>query len=116
MVTRRDLHPGVQASQLVHAIAEFSVEYPDEFINWHDISNYVALLSVEDEESLLKLANKLSDRGLSVSLFQEPDLKNQYTSFTVEACDRARKLTSSLPRAFREYDCVWNKMKEGMEV
>ena len=116
MVTRRDLHPGVQASQLVHAIAEFSVEHPDEFINWHDISNHVALLSIEDEQSLLALANKLSERGLSVSLFQEPDMDNQYTSFTVEACDRARKLTSSLPKAFKEFDSVWAKMKEGMET
>lgn len=116
MVTRRDLHPGVQASQLVHAAIEFSVACPGQLLHWHDISNHIALLSVEDEESLLKLANKLSERGLSVTLFQEPDLDNQFTSFTVEACDRARKLTSHLPKAFKEFDSVWAKMKENMET
>jgi len=116
MVTRRDLHPGVQASQLVHANSEFAVEYPVQFLNWHDTSNYVALLSVEDEQSLINLANKLRSRGLSVSLFQEPDLNNQYTSLAVEACDKARRLTSNLPRAFKEYDEVWSKMNEGVET
>jgi hypothetical protein len=116
MVTRRDLHPGVQASQLVHANTEFAINHPAEFNSWHNISNHVALLSVEDEESLISLANKLSERGLAVSLFQEPDLGNQYTSFTVEACDRARKLTSHLPKAFKEFDSVWAKMKEDMEI
>jgi len=112
MVTRRDIHPGAQASQLVHAIAEFSVEHKDQFTNWHTISNHVALLSIEDEKSLLALADKLRKRGLLVTLFQEPDYDNQYTSFTVEACDRARKLTSHLPLAFKEYDDVYHKMKE----
>lgn len=116
IVTRRDIHPGAQASQLTHAIAEFSVEHPEQFLNWHDISNHVALLSIKDEESLLSLAEKLRLRGLAVSLFQEPDYDNQYTSFAVEACDKARRLTSHLPLAFKEYDSVWNKMNEVMET
>jgi len=111
MVTRRDLHPGAQASQMVHAIAQFSVEQPELFKSWYDISNHVALLSIEDEDSLLALAEKLRARGLTVSLFQEPDYDNQYTSFTVEACDLSRKLTSHLPLAFKEYDSVCNKVK-----
>ncbi|MHA1482449.1 MAG: peptidyl-tRNA hydrolase [Candidatus Heimdallarchaeaceae archaeon] len=113
MVTRRDIHPGAQASQLVHAALEYSVEYPGQFKSWHTISNHIALLSIEDEKSLVALAEKLRERGLSVTLFQEPDLNNQYTSFTVEACDRARKLTSHLPLAFKEYDVVYNKIKKG---
>lgn len=116
MVTRRDIHPGVQASMLVHAALQFSVEYPEQFKSWYDISNHIALLSIENEDSLLALAKKLRDRGLRVSLFQEPDLNNQYTSFSVESCDKARKLTSHLPLAFKEFDSVCNKIKEDMET
>ena len=109
MVTRRDIHPGAQASQLVHAATQFSVEYPEQFRSWYDISNHIALLSIKDEESLLALAEKLRDRGLSVSLFQEPDYDNQYTSFAVESCDRARRFTSHLPLAFKEYESLWEE-------
>jgi len=85
-------------------------------LHWHNISNHIALLSVKDEKSLLALAEKLRLRGLSIVLFQEPDLDNQYTSFAVEACDLARRQTSHLPMAFKEYGTVWNKMKENMET
>jgi len=92
------------------------VECPELLLHWHNISNHIALLSVKDEKSLLALAEKLRLRGLSIVLFQEPDLDNQYTSFAVEACDLARRQTSHLPMAFKEYGTVWNKMKENMET
>ena len=116
IVVIKDLNPGAQASQLVHAALQFSVEYPEQFKNWYDTSNHIALLSIEDEKSLLALSNKLRDRGLRVSLFQEPDYNNQYTSFSVESCDKARRLTSHLPLAFKEFDSVCNKIKEDMET
>jgi hypothetical protein len=51
---------------------------------------------------LLKLADKLRDRGVRVSVFYEPDLNNQATSIAVEPSDIARRLTSHLPKSFNE--------------
>ena len=102
IVTRRDLDAGAQASQITHAGFQFAVENPIQFQDWYKNSNYVALLSVSDEEELLALAEKLRQRDVRVSIFHEPDFGNQATSFAIEPCDIGRKLTSHLPLAFRE--------------
>lgn len=92
----------------------FSVEHPDHFEDWYNISQHVALLSIEDEESLLKLADKLRKKGCLVSIFREPDMDNQATSFAVEATETAQRFTTSLRLAFSEYYEQWAQ-SQGIE-
>jgi hypothetical protein len=88
-------------------MSKFAVEYPVEFKNWYENSQYVACLSIEDEESLLKLADKIRDRGIAVSVFREPAYNHKATSIAIEACDQARRLTSNLRLAQKEYYDMW---------
>ena len=107
----RDIHPGSQMAQSAHAMSKFAVEHPTKFKDWYENSQYVACLSIEDEESLLALAEKLRDRGIAVSVFLEPDYNHKATSIAIEACDQARRLTSNLRLAQKEYYDVWAQSK-----
>lgn len=102
-----DIHPGAQLAQSSHAMSKFAVEYPVQFKDWYENSQHVACLSIEDEESLIKLVEKLRSRGISVSVFREPDYKYKTTSIAIEACDQARRLTSNLRLALKEYYDLW---------
>ena len=107
IVTVRDIHPGAQLAQSAHAMSQFAVEYPVQFKDWYENSQYVACLSIEDEKSLLVLAEKLSQRGIAVSVFREPDYNHKATSIAIEACEESRKLTSNLRLAQKEYYEQW---------
>lgn len=88
-------------------MSQFAVEYPAQFKDWYENSQYVACLSIENEESLLSLAEKLRQRGIAVSIFREPDYNQKATSIAIEACEQARKLTSNLRLAQKEYYEQW---------
>ena len=107
IVTVRDIHPGAQLAQSAHAMSQFAVEYPAQFKDWYENSQYVACLSIENEESLLSLAEKLRERGIAVSVFREPDYNHKATSIAIEACEQARRLTSNLRLAQKEYYEQW---------
>lgn len=107
IVTVRDIHPGAQLAQSAHAMSQFAVEYPVQFKDWYENSQYVACLSIENEESLLALAEKLRERGIAVSVFREPDYNHKATSIAIEACEQARRLTSNLRLAQKEYYEQW---------
>ena len=103
VVTRRDLHPGAQAAQLVHAAQQFEKEHLDVQNEWYFKSNYIVLLSCENEESLKKLLFKANIRGIKSSAFTEPDFENALTAVAFEPCEDTCKLVSSLPLAFKEF-------------
>jgi len=88
-------------------MSQFAVEHPDQFKDWYENSQYIACLSIKDEESLLSLVEKLRQRGVAVSVFREPDLNHKATSIAIEACDNARRLTGSLRLAQKEYYEQW---------
>ncbi len=88
-------------------MSQFAVEYPVQFKDWYENSQYVACLSIENEESLLALAEKLRERGIAVSVFREPDYNHKATSIAIEACEQARRLTSNLRLAQKEYYEQW---------
>ena len=101
-VTRRDLSPGYQAVQSAHSIADFAIQHPQEFKDWHENSNYLCQLSVENEEELAKLAFKAEAKGIKITRFYEPDLNDQLTSICLEASDSTRRVTSNLPLMLKE--------------
>jgi hypothetical protein len=48
------------------------------------------------------LIAKLQSRGITMSVFQEPDLDNQITAIAIEPSKEAHKACSSLPLALSE--------------
>ena len=72
-ITRKDLHPGLRASQLVHAMDEWSG-------SWGKHGGTVIIYEVPNERQLVK---HLHHRGRSV-LWCEPDLDNEATAFATD--------------------------------
>ena len=102
VVTRRDLTIPYQAVQSAHAAIDFQHEYPVEAKEWQTTSNYLAVLTVEDEEQLIKLITKAILLGIKHTVFREPDIGNQITAVAFEPTEQAKKLTSSCPLMGKE--------------
>jgi len=79
-------------------------EYPEESKKWHNESNYLIYLSVQDENSLKQLISKAKEKGIKVSIFREPDIDNAITAIALEPSDATRRITSSLPLALKEFN------------
>lgn len=97
IVTRRDLSPGAQAVQGMHALREFVQAHPELDSEWYRTSNYLGFLSVEDERELTTLLNRCSLFGVQTALFQEPDLGGSLTAIAI--APSGRKLVAKLPLA-----------------
>ena len=106
IVSRRDTTAGYQAVQSGHALIQFQYNFPDIAKKWYEESNYLAYLSVENEEELKNLISKVKNSNLKYSIFREPDIDNQITAIAIEPSDQTRRLTSSLPKMLREYNTI----------
>ena len=95
MITRSDISEGYQVVQSAHAIAEFAYEHPETFLKWKKDTNSIICLSVKDEEYLLKLYEKFSNKTPSSS-FYEPDV-DAFTAICVYGTSEIRKSLSHLP-------------------
>lgn len=102
IITRQDLNPGYQAVQAAHAGIDFQHHYPEIAKQWNTQSNYLIILSVENEGRLFLCLEKFKFYGLKVTEFREPDIGNQLTAIAVEPSEKTRKLTSKLPLALKE--------------
>ena len=106
--------------QATHAAIQFAFEHPTLTQNWYQNSNYLAQLSVSNEEELLILAEKFKVYGVAYSIFREPDIDNQVTAIAVEPHPKTRKLTSHLPLMLKEYHtnkiCKNNKERSNYVV
>lgn len=89
---------------MAHALVDYQHQFPTEAKSWHTNSNYLAFLTVKDEEALIDLISRASLRGITFSIFREPDLDNQITAVAFEPSEASRKLTSSLPLLGKEVD------------
>jgi hypothetical protein len=83
--------------QSAHAAIDFQHDHPEVASQWQTKSNYLALLTVADEEALIKLITKAIFTGIKHTIFREPDLGNEITAVAFEPTDAAKKLTSSCP-------------------
>ena len=93
---------GYQAVQTSHSIADFAIEFPTIFREWHEKSNYIIQLSVNDIVDLQKLINKLELNNIRFTAFYEPDIDNQLTAICIEPTEQARKITSSISLMLKE--------------
>lgn len=103
MVTRKDLFPGAQIAQALHAFREFIEEYPSLDQEWYKTSNYIAILSAPDEGELERLSLRLTKKGIKHSLFREPDFDNELTAIAIEPGRDSKRACSSYPLALKEY-------------
>lgn len=86
-------------AQSCHAVIEFCLLYPELTKEYHDISNYICVLSIKSEGDLLKLYNKALQKNVRVSCFREPDINNEMTAVVLEPSMISKKLCSNLPLA-----------------
>lgn len=106
IITRRDLSIGVQVTQAAHAAIDFQHEHPQHSTEWHKHSNYLAVLTTKDEQSLTDLIVKASLRGIKYTVFREPDINNEITAVAFEPSIEAKKLCSNLPLLGKEVSYV----------
>ena len=102
LVTRADLSPAQQAVQSAHALRQFTAEHPIEDKAWFEESNYLALLSVQDELGLRRLQERAWDLDVPCSAFYEPDLGGALTALALAPGAGSRRLARSLPLAFQK--------------
>ncbi len=101
VITRADLEPGYQAVQSMHALRQFTAEHPEIDKAWFEQSNYLGLLSVQNEQELMQLLERAAEQGISASAFREPDIDNQMTAIALSPGPKSKKLCSRLPLALR---------------
>ena len=83
---------------------EFAAEFPEEFKLWKEKSNYIVVLAVRDEPTLVALAEKLETGELRVARSVEIDIGDELTAIAIVPDDRARKLLSNIPLAGKRID------------
>lgn len=88
--------------QSAHAGINFQYQYPNIAKQWNKQSNYLIILSVENELQLLLFLEKFKAYNLKTTTFREPDIGNEITAIAVEPGEKSRKLTSRLPLALKE--------------
>jgi hypothetical protein len=67
-----------------------------------EVSNFIVLVTVPDEQALSEVVTSASSRGLRVSLNWEPDVDDQLTAIVLEPSPEARRLCSAFPLLGRE--------------
>ena len=91
-----------------HAIVEFANKHPQPFKDWTETSNYLISLSVQDENHLKRLYEKLKWRGANVVAFTEPDIGDQLTAICYYGTPELRKITNKLDLALKNLNYVQN--------
>lgn len=103
IVTRRDIAPGYQAAQSVHAAFEFAKVFPEVTKEWMTISNYICVLSVASETELKRVYKQAYFQMLDCIYFLEPDLNDQMTAIAIGPSPEAERLVSEYDLALKEY-------------
>lgn len=102
IAVRSDLKPGEQLAQGVHAAFEFSVDHPSITEVWRRHSNFLVVVAVPDETTLLTLDSMAFTLGLQHTLVREPDYDNTVTAIALAPGKEARRLMAEFPLALKE--------------
>ena len=98
-IVRNDLTNGQQLAQSIHSATEFAHKHPNLFNDWMTTSQYVVSLSVDNEEKLKDIFDKLKYFGANIVSFCEPDINNQWTVICYYGTPELRKITQKLDLA-----------------
>lgn len=97
IAVRSDLSPGLATAQAVHAAFLFAQQHPELVGPWQRDSQYLVIVAVPDETSLIGLASRALEQGIEVSTWHEPDLGGATTAVALEPGHCARRLCANLP-------------------
>jgi len=64
-------------------VADFIFQHKDVANVWHNISNYIVILSVEDGAELYAVHKALRGLNISFTTFTEPDIGNELTAIAL---------------------------------
>ena len=107
VVTRRDLSPGQQAVQALHAAADHNRLHPIEAQRHARMSNTVVLLAARDERELA-FYYYLASKYTKTTPFFEPDLDNSLTAFAAAPSPR-HDIFAELPLALAPKKRWWQR-------
>lgn len=100
IIVRSDLKPiSYQLPQACHAVCSFIFEHMDLAKQWHEQSDYLVILNVNNEIEILNLLNKANELNIKNSVYREPDLNNEITAITLEPGINSKKLCQKLKLA-----------------
>jgi peptidyl-tRNA hydrolase len=102
LVTHAGLSAGYQIAQVAHVVADYIMTHPEAAKNWHTISNYIIVLEVDDQESLLDLHEEARNASLQVVAFQEPDLNFETTALAFSPSEQTTAFLRHLRLAGRK--------------
>lgn len=86
-------------AQAVHAAFQFQHLHPEVTEAWFRESNYIAVLSIPDEQALLDLYSRAESES---ALVREPDIGDQATALALAPTSNSRRICSNLPLAGRQ--------------
>jgi peptidyl-tRNA hydrolase len=102
IITRQDISPGYQAVQSIHAAREFASIHPEIEREWFEQSNFLALLSVKDENELHRIKRLAIEMGIAHAFFEEEDVSGEMTALVLEPGRRSQELCRGLPLALNK--------------
>lgn len=85
-MVKEHLTPGQKVVQTSHALADFAVQFPQEFTSWQSSSNYLCCLEQPDFK-FDRLIDLLELLEIKYSVFYEPDI-DQNTAVAVGPLNR----------------------------
>ena len=101
IAVREDLDPGLQLAQVAHVAIQAGNEWPIAMADWHEHSNNVVIVGVEDERALHELA-LIASVDVPVTVFTEPDLNDAATAMAIRPGPDGRRICSCLPLAGKQ--------------
>jgi len=102
VVVRSDLAPGPQLAQAVHAAIQFTQEWPDIVAPWYADSNYLVVVTVDDEDALRDIADQARTLNVRYSAVEEPDYGGSWTAVALQPGETARLMCACMPLALKE--------------
>ena len=102
-MTHAKLRAGQQTAQVAHALADFARRRGDEFQNWHENSNYIIALQVQDPAALEELYTRAAQDGLELIHFREPDLDHELTAIAFVPHASVKPFLASLKLAGTDF-------------
>lgn len=101
-MVRKDLKPGAQLAQSCHVCFRFSQDHPHLMSKWMEESEYICILSVENEVELVELLSRARELDIPSSYFVESDFDDSLTAIALAPGPFSKELCSKLKLALRE--------------